>query len=50
MRSLVASHEANEIDGTDSLLSLMNLEIWSRIHLDGRSPTDVADELHGFLA
>jgi len=50
VRSLVASHEANEIDGTDSLLSLMNLEIWSRIHLDGRSPADVADELHGFLA
>jgi hypothetical protein len=26
-------------------MTLMNLEIWSRIYLDGREPADVADEL-----
>ena len=42
---LVADHEANRIDGTDALLALMNLEIWSRIYLDQRDPTDLTDEL-----
>ena len=44
--ALMADHEANRIDGTDALLALMNLEIWSRIYLDRRDPADVADELH----
>jgi len=47
---LIADHETNRIDGTDILLALMNLEIWSRIYLDGREPTDVAAELKSFLA
>jgi asparagine synthase (glutamine-hydrolysing) len=42
---LIAAHEANRIDGTDRLLSLLNFEIWARIYLDGRSAGDVADEL-----
>jgi asparagine synthase (glutamine-hydrolysing) len=50
VRALVADHEANRIDGTDQLLSLMNLEIWSRIYLDRRTPEDVAAELQGALA
>ncbi len=37
------------MDGTDALLSLMNLEIWSRVYLDGRSPADVALELKSYL-
>lgn len=45
VRSLVSDHEANRIDGTDQLLSLMNLEIWSRIYLDRRTPEDVTAEL-----
>jgi asparagine synthase (glutamine-hydrolysing) len=45
VRSLVTDHEANRIDGTDQLLSLMNLEIWSRIYLDRRTPEDVTAEL-----
>jgi asparagine synthase (glutamine-hydrolysing) len=49
VRHLIASHEANHIDGTDRLLGLMNLEIWSRIYLDGRSPQDVTEELKGTL-
>lgn len=42
---LVADHESNRIDGTDALLALMNLEIWSRIYLDQRDPADLTDEL-----
>lgn len=45
VQKLVADHEASRIDGTDQLLSLMNLEIWSRIYLDQRTPEDVATEL-----
>ena len=42
---LMADHQANRVDGTDALLALMNLEIWSRIYLDHRNPADVAAEL-----
>lgn len=42
---LLGDHQANRIDGTDPLLALMNLEIWSRMYLDGREPDDVAIEL-----
>jgi len=38
-------HRTNRADHTDHLLSLINLEIWSRIYLDGRAPSDVTDEL-----
>jgi asparagine synthase (glutamine-hydrolysing) len=40
-----AEHDANHDDYTDLLLVLMNLEIWSRLFLDGRSHEDVASEL-----
>jgi asparagine synthase (glutamine-hydrolysing) len=46
--ALMADHEANRADGTDGLLSLMNLEIWSRIYLDRREPGDVAAELKSY--
>jgi asparagine synthase (glutamine-hydrolysing) len=47
---LVADHVANRIDGTDRLLALLNLEIWARIFLDRRSPSDVAAELKAMTA
>jgi asparagine synthase (glutamine-hydrolysing) len=47
---LIGSHEANRIDGTDRLLALLNLEIWSRLYLDRRSPEDVTAELKAMLA
>jgi len=50
VQELIASHEANRIDGTDRLLALLNLEIWSRLFLDGRAPDDVTAELKGMLA
>jgi len=43
--ALIAAHGANRLDGTDRLLTLLNLEIWARMYLDGRAPADVADEL-----
>jgi asparagine synthase (glutamine-hydrolysing) len=43
--ALVADHESNRSDGTDALLALLNLEVWSRVFLDRRSPADVANEL-----
>jgi asparagine synthase (glutamine-hydrolysing) len=47
---LIAGHEANRVDATDQLLSLLNLEIWSRIFLDRRAPSDVAEELKSLCA
>jgi asparagine synthase (glutamine-hydrolysing) len=47
---LVADHRASRTDGTDALLALMNLEIWSRIYLDGREPADIASELKSHVA
>jgi asparagine synthase (glutamine-hydrolysing) len=49
VQELIASHEANRIDGTDRLLALLNLEIWSRLYLDGRAPDDVTAELKAML-
>ena len=46
---LMAEHQANRTDATDALLSLMNLEIWSRLYLDRREPADVADELKRYV-
>jgi asparagine synthase (glutamine-hydrolysing) len=45
IEKLIAAHASNRVDGTDRLLALLNLEIWSRIYLARRAPTDVADEL-----
>lgn len=39
------AHDANRHDYTDLLLVLMNLEIWARLFLDGRSAEDVGEEL-----
>lgn len=45
---LMVDHETNRFDGTDALMALMNLEIWSRIYLDNRTPSDVASELKSY--
>ncbi len=47
---LVAAHEAKQAGVTDLLVALINLEIWSRVFLDRRDPTDVADELKAYVA
>jgi len=50
VRKLITDHETNRIDGTDQLIALMNLEIWSRIYLDRRTPEDVTAELKEVVA
>lgn len=47
--ALIRAHESNRTDGTDPLLALMNLEIWSRMYLDRREPADVAAELKTYM-
>jgi asparagine synthase (glutamine-hydrolysing) len=47
---LIEDHRANRVDGTDKLLALLNLEVWCRVYLDGRSSADVADELEEVVA
>lgn len=39
------AHDRNREDYTDLILVLMNLELWARLFLDGRSHEDVAGEL-----
>lgn len=41
----IALHHTSRRDFTDHLQCLLNVEIWCRIFLDGRSPEDVATEL-----
>ncbi len=43
--ALIGAHDANKEDYTDLILVLMNLEIWSRLFLDGQSHADLAGEL-----
>jgi asparagine synthase (glutamine-hydrolysing) len=50
VRTLVADHAAQRNDCTDVLMSLLNLEIWARVYLDGRAPQVVSDDLHGIVA
>jgi asparagine synthase (glutamine-hydrolysing) len=45
VREIMRAHDANEADYTDLLLVLMNLEIWSRMFLDGESAADVGEAL-----
>jgi asparagine synthase (glutamine-hydrolysing) len=46
----IREHEQQKADRTDHLLSLVNLEIWCRLYLDGRGVGSVADELKQALA
>jgi asparagine synthase (glutamine-hydrolysing) len=45
VEEICAAHDANREDYADILFVLLNLEIWCRLFLDGRSYDDVADEL-----
>ncbi len=46
VQSVLAAHDAAREDYTDLLLVLVNLEIWCRLYLDGRSTSDVGAELN----
>ncbi len=45
VRQVIDDHDSHREDFTDLLLVLVNLEIWSRLFLDGRGADDVAGEL-----
>lgn len=45
VKDVIDLHLSNRQDHTDHLLALMNLELWSRIYLDGVTPEDLALEL-----
>ncbi|MEX2123364.1 MAG: asparagine synthase (glutamine-hydrolyzing) [Woeseia sp.] len=42
---ICGAHDQNRHDYTDLILVFMNLEIWARLFLDGRSAEDVGEEL-----
>lgn len=50
IQRLIADHDANRVDGTDQLLALMNLEIWSRLFIDGHTAAQVTGELEAIAA
>lgn len=50
LREVVAAHAQSRHDYTDLLLSLINLEVWARIYLDGRDHRDVGQELKEAIA
>lgn len=45
VKETMALHEANREDHTDHLLSLLNLELWCRMYLDGQSPEELTAQL-----
>ncbi|HEX6996393.1 MAG TPA: asparagine synthase (glutamine-hydrolyzing) [Gammaproteobacteria bacterium] len=45
VETICGAHDASREDYSDLLLVLLNLEIWSRLYLDGASHEDVAAEL-----
>ena len=45
IENLLATHTHGHEDLTDHLMTLMTLEIWCRLFLDGRNVLDVAEEL-----
>jgi asparagine synthase (glutamine-hydrolysing) len=45
VQRIIDLHETNREDYTDHLLALTNLELWSRVYMDGQAPDDVEAEL-----
>jgi asparagine synthase (glutamine-hydrolysing) len=45
LRRLVASHVSGEANHAERLWSLVNLELWQRLHLDGESTDDLRQSL-----
>jgi asparagine synthase (glutamine-hydrolysing) len=45
VESIVAAHDANREDYSDLILVLINLELWCRLFIDGRSSADLGGEL-----
>jgi asparagine synthase (glutamine-hydrolysing) len=47
LRRLVASHVSGEANHAERLWSLVNLELWQRLHLDGESTDALRRSLGG---
>jgi asparagine synthase (glutamine-hydrolysing) len=45
VEQICTDHDANREDYSDLILVLLNLEIWSRLFVDGTSHADIAGEL-----
>jgi asparagine synthase (glutamine-hydrolysing) len=45
IESMLALHQSGREDSTDHIMTLITLELWCRIFLDGRPVSDVAEEL-----
>ncbi|MGH8177837.1 MAG: asparagine synthase (glutamine-hydrolyzing) [Steroidobacter sp.] len=50
VQSVIEAHDQNREDFTDLLLVMMNLELWSRMFIDGRDAHDVGGELSELMA
>ena len=50
VRETIALHQSGRADHTDHLMCLLNFEIWCRLYLDKRTPTELADELSTEIA
>ncbi len=50
VEQMIREHERSHADRTDHLLSLLVLEIWCRLYLDGESPAAVTDEIKRSMA
>jgi asparagine synthase (glutamine-hydrolysing) len=49
IQETIKLHENDREDHTDHLLSLMNLELWCRMYLDGFSAADLSDQIKSEL-
>ncbi len=45
VQQTLRDHSDNKADNTDHILSLLNLEVWSRLYLDGQSAEDLTEEI-----
>ncbi|MGQ0613695.1 MAG: asparagine synthase (glutamine-hydrolyzing) [Planctomycetaceae bacterium] len=50
VRRAIELHTSNREDHSDHLQSLLHLEIWARLYLDGRTPASLAAELEEIAA
>jgi asparagine synthase (glutamine-hydrolysing) len=46
----IQEHNQQQVDRTDHLLALINLELWCRLYLDGASTAGLVDELRASVA
>ena len=45
VRRTLALHQENKADHTDHILSLLNLEVWCRLYIDGQTPEALTEQI-----